>query len=165
MKAVKFKAEKAKDIKEFRGAKSGTLEPSEEAEKILGKVDFGILFAYLFRRFGYPNYGTDSYKSIASYYLTTPMEDVYLWCDPRPCECSMFGYVYTRDLELKVYEEYFKKDYEALEDESSVTYHIKEALNVAIQDLLTPTSVRDVGFNIKGKCANSGIVSSQPKAL
>lgn len=36
------------------------------------RIDYGHLFAYLFRRFGYPNFGWDDYKELAKYVLTTP---------------------------------------------------------------------------------------------
>jgi hypothetical protein len=42
------------------------------------QMDYGKLFAYLFRRFGYPNAGWDDYKELAKYYLTTPHPDLIL---------------------------------------------------------------------------------------
>lgn len=36
------------------------------------ELDYGKLFAYCFRRFGYPDRGWDDYKELVSYYLTTP---------------------------------------------------------------------------------------------
>lgn len=42
------------------------------------KVEYGPLFAYLFRRFGYPNCGWDNYKELARYLLTTPRPDLLL---------------------------------------------------------------------------------------
>lgn len=41
-------------------------------------LDYGRLFAYCFRRFGYPNVGWDAYKELAAYYLTTPRSDMLL---------------------------------------------------------------------------------------
>ncbi|MGH8159262.1 MAG: hypothetical protein ACREPQ_14170 [Rhodanobacter sp.] len=45
-------------------------------------VDYGHLFAYLFRRFGYPNIGWDDYKEMAAYALTTPRSDMLLFVSP-----------------------------------------------------------------------------------
>lgn len=41
-------------------------------------MDYGKLFAYLFRRFGYPNRGWDDYKQLTKYILTTPQKDMLL---------------------------------------------------------------------------------------
>ena len=40
-------------------------------EAIGGSLPQGSLFAYLFRRFGFPNTGSDDYKELCRYYLTT----------------------------------------------------------------------------------------------
>lgn len=49
------------------------------AERVLGEeMQQGSLFAYLFRRFGYPNRGSDPYKELASYMLTTTRKDMLL---------------------------------------------------------------------------------------
>lgn len=50
---------------------------------LLGKrPDYGRLFAYLFRRFGYPNTGWDDYKELVRYYLSTPLDDMILSVHP-----------------------------------------------------------------------------------
>lgn len=41
-------------------------------------IDYGHLFAYLFRRFGYPNAAWDNRKNLARYILTTPHPDLLL---------------------------------------------------------------------------------------
>lgn len=48
------------------------------------QVNYGELFAYLFRRFGYPVYGWDSYKDLVKYILTTPRKDMWLRIIPYP---------------------------------------------------------------------------------
>lgn len=45
-------------------------------------VDYGQLFAYCFRRFGYPNVGWDSRKALVDYHLTTPHPDLVLLVSP-----------------------------------------------------------------------------------
>lgn len=45
-------------------------------------VNYGALFTYLFRRFGYPNLGSDDYKEIACYALTTPEPDLVMKVSP-----------------------------------------------------------------------------------
>src|SRR5208337_4881861 len=46
------------------------------------EMDYGTLFSYLFRRFGYPNQGWDDYKQLAKYILTTPLPDMVLMIVP-----------------------------------------------------------------------------------
>jgi hypothetical protein len=46
------------------------------------KLDYGHLFTYCFRRFGYPNGASDSYKEIAQWNLTTPHKDMVLIVRP-----------------------------------------------------------------------------------
>jgi len=53
------------------------------AERVLGdKVEQGHLLAYLFRRFGHPNKGSDPDKDLASYLLTTHRSDMLLRITP-----------------------------------------------------------------------------------
>lgn len=46
------------------------------------EIDYGKLFAYCFRRFGYPDRGWDDYKELVTYYLTTPHPDLVLNITP-----------------------------------------------------------------------------------
>ncbi len=45
-------------------------------------IDYGHLFAYLFRRFGYPNVGWDDYKNLVCYMLTTPLPNLFMRITP-----------------------------------------------------------------------------------
>lgn len=45
------------------------------------EVEYGALFAYLFRRFGYPNMQWDTDR-LARYGLTTPRDDLFLVIEP-----------------------------------------------------------------------------------
>ncbi|ELG7182163.1 TPA: hypothetical protein ACXNGJ_003920 [Pseudomonas aeruginosa] len=60
--------------------------PSVEDPVITGvlgeSIQYGPLFAYMFRRFGYPNVGWDDYKELAKYILTTPNPDMLLQVVP-----------------------------------------------------------------------------------
>lgn len=46
------------------------------------EIDYGRLFAYCFRRFGYPDRGWDDYKELVAYYLSTPHPDLVLKITP-----------------------------------------------------------------------------------
>jgi hypothetical protein len=48
------------------------------------EIDYGRLFTYAFRRFGLPNAGSDGYKEIANWFLTTPHPDLLLILRPTP---------------------------------------------------------------------------------
>lgn len=64
-------------------ASGGGIRPGEVAVDIFGKEMNGAhLFAYMFRRFGFPNCGSDDYKNLCSYFLTTPMPGLYLLVTP-----------------------------------------------------------------------------------
>jgi len=55
----------------------------EVTERTLGeKVSQGSLFAYLFRRFGHPNKGSDPERNLASYLLTTTHPEMLLMITP-----------------------------------------------------------------------------------
>lgn len=45
-------------------------------------MDYGALFAYLFRRFGYQNTSSDDYKKLTQYLLKTPCKDLILGVTP-----------------------------------------------------------------------------------
>lgn len=65
---------------DFYGEKYG--DPSPVLSQFPDKIDYGHLFAYLFRRFGYPNVGWDSYKNLVCYLLTTPLPNLFLRITP-----------------------------------------------------------------------------------
>lgn len=70
------------------------------AREALGEnVPQGSLFAYLFRRFGYPNWGSDPYKELASYLLTTAHPDMLLRITPYAGgdPSISFSFVVTHD--------------------------------------------------------------------
>lgn len=92
----------------YTGASSGVICPGSLAQGVFGdELDFGRLFAYCFRRFGLPNIGSDDYKDIANYLVTTPLEGLFLrieikaHCDPF----LLFGYVVTQAIQHKLLQE------------------------------------------------------------
>jgi len=69
----------AKPNGEFCGAVGGVFYPNDWASEIFGEeLDYGRALAYLYRRFGYTIWGSDPYKEICEYILTTPMDGVAL---------------------------------------------------------------------------------------
>jgi hypothetical protein len=89
--------------------------PKEVAltDPVVGKVfgdqlDYGHLFAYLFRRFGYPNYGWDDYKDLARYILTTPRGDLLMEVIPyvgnHTCISFSFLVPSARMREIELYD-------------------------------------------------------------
>lgn len=61
---------------------SDLVDPGDIATEILPGLRGGQLFAYLFRRFGYPNPNWDSRKNLVSYALSTPDPNVILLITP-----------------------------------------------------------------------------------
>jgi hypothetical protein len=58
-----------------------------------------VAFAYLWRRFGPPWAGGDSHKTLATYYLTTPDPDVFLWLSLGTSLALSIGYLIERGLD------------------------------------------------------------------
>ncbi len=67
-------------------------------------IEYGPLFAYLFRRFGYPNYGWDDYKELAKYILSTPLPDMVLKIVPYCGNSSdiSFSFFITSEAQRKI---------------------------------------------------------------
>jgi hypothetical protein len=59
-------------------------EVADHAERVLRKGSWSTLFAYLFRRFGPPNSGSDDDREIARWVITTPMDGVHLSLFAKP---------------------------------------------------------------------------------
>lgn len=112
------------------------------------QMEYGPLFAYLYRRFGPPEEGSDPHKEIACWYLTTPDGDVVLWVSPRPSGAKYsFGYGINAGR--------FDDRRNADQRQTVVC-----ALQEAIKDLLVPTNVRDVYINAIGKVPDAEVHSS-----
>jgi|GEM_PF-3913369 len=62
-------------------------------------IEYGSLFAYLFRRFGYPNTGWDDYKELAQYHLSTPCKDMTLQVTPFAGNDSVITFTFLVPLE------------------------------------------------------------------
>lgn len=122
----------------WQEAKGGEIWPGDIAFKIVGDINYGTLFTYMFRRFGPTEYGSDDYKNIAEWFLTTPNKNVALIVSPNPSGCKhCFGYMVNSG-------EFSHRWSEA--QRQAVTL----ALTATIKDLLYPTNVRDVFINAAG---------------
>lgn len=95
---MSYKIKQATNLKGMTGAIGGTFYPNNLAEKVFVRpLEYGSVFAYLFRRFGYPIHGWDSDKDICSYTLTTPLSDVCLWVNIK--SGVDFGYMISQELD------------------------------------------------------------------
>ena len=129
---------------EWNGAMGGLVWPGQLVIEALGNAEYGPLFTYMFRRFGMPEWGSDDYKEIAQWYITTPDENVVLNVVPKPSGVKLsFGYQVKR----AVYNDY--RNPEQIRT-------IEDALKTAMRDLLTPVSVRDIFVNALGIVKNPG---------
>lgn len=137
----------------------GMLDPGSIAENVFSEINGGELFAYLFRRFGYPNIGWDKEKQLVEYAITTPIDDLFLTVFPytggnRPD--LMFGYSLSRSIEEAVSKEVFgNREIPHWEWEKwspdTLLYRCNEALKQALLDLKRPVYIRDIAINCLGK--------------
>jgi hypothetical protein len=68
---------------------NGIIDPDVWADEIFGAgIQGPWLAVYMLRRFGWPNAGSDDYKNLCSWCLTTPVEGLYLLVTPYLGEAS-----------------------------------------------------------------------------
>lgn len=67
---------------EFMKTERSPLEDPVITPLIGDYLDYGSLFAYCFRRFGYPERGWDGRKDLVQYFLTTPHPELFLGVRP-----------------------------------------------------------------------------------
>lgn len=84
-------------------------EVADYAESLLAKGDWSSLMAYLYRRFGPPNSGSDDHREIARWRITTPMEGVHVSMFVKPGPLSLIFHV---DATRAVIDAYVAKAYE-----------------------------------------------------
>jgi len=136
--------------------------PHSVAREVFGapKQDCrGIQFLYLFRRFGYPIHGWDDYKSLVSYFLTTPDDQVVLWRNPSPSPWSSFGYgihpALAREAQRAEYQ-WRCTDPRTVEWEGHPIYQrIDRAIQAAMNELFRPVSIRDTLYSIMGRVTDN----------
>jgi hypothetical protein len=85
----------------YIGAMGGIFDLKEPAKKIVGNLNTGDVFIYLFRRFGYPLQGWDKHKELVVYYLNTSMPGVVLSVQPNITRTGTFGYLLKEDIDQK----------------------------------------------------------------
>jgi hypothetical protein len=110
---MKWEMEQAKSLKGWTGCKAGPMLSGHKlAQEVFGRPDelhpektdnTGLTaFAYLWRRFGPPTFGSDSHKDLCSYFLTTEHPEVVLWITPSGSGVAYaVGYMVTNKLEEK----------------------------------------------------------------
>lgn len=78
------------------------------------QLDYGKLFAYLFRRFGYPISPWDNYKELVSYTLSTPTPNLLLRISPYVGDVARISIRFLSSRETMVsVEAYARRDREA----------------------------------------------------
>ena len=125
----------------------------EDIQGIIPNYDYGHAFTYLWRRFGPPTYGSDGYKELVSYVLTTKMEGVYLTCDCYLTSYIAFGIGLTREIYEKISPDCMKRR----EEWTEYMREAHKALLDAVRELKRPTNVRDWFINIEGRVKDKDI--------
>jgi len=138
---------KTEDEKNYEDAGGGFVWPEKFMPDIVRRIEYGNLFAYLYRRFGIPSWGSDDHKEIANWYITTPDPAVALRISPKPNRSSIavlnsginhnFGYV----IDTGVYRD---------RRNDRQVKAVEQALSAAMLDLLSPVFVRDVPIDAAG---------------
>ena len=82
----------------FQNSESDGLSTPVFAATVGDTVQYGALFAYLFRRFGYPNSGWDDYKQLTKYELTTPHPDLILGIVPHVSNSASLTFTFYASL-------------------------------------------------------------------
>lgn len=147
----------------WTAAMSGFFDPGKRASAILPGLRGEQLFAYLFRRFGYPNQGWDDHKELVRYLLTTPMDNVflevrpYLGCNYRHNVHRMFGYCISQYLEQQYLEElYYRSPRLSQQEREASALHQQyiNAFEATIRDLQRQVFIRDIPINCYGYIAS-----------
>lgn len=141
--------------------------PDIAEEVFADKWDYGHAFAYLWRRFGPPLEGCDSYKELVGYILTTGMKGVLLYISPKPHASTSFGYFATKQITWKLRTEWAYVLWRERKGDKVKTPRadrIKRAIKQAMEELKRPTNVRDWLINIQGlvdDCAPNKVEPSE----
>lgn len=132
----------------WQGAMAGIAHPGKYADDIFQNGDYASLFVYMYRRFGIPISGSDPYKEIACWYLTTPDTAVALIVSPRPSGLRYsFGYL----VDTNVY------NYHSHDDVEAIGIKVEPSLKQSMKDLLIPTNVRDTFINALGRVSDDEV--------
>lgn len=106
-----------------------------------------LLLPYLYRRFGPPFTGSDGYKELACYWLTTRRKGLSLWASCKGTTLQYcFGIGYSDTLGKR-----FPRN-ERRDSPPKIVRDCRAALVEAMRELLRPVCVRDAAFNILGRC-------------
>lgn len=115
--------------------------------------DSGLtLFAYCWRRFGPPWCGSDNYKELVNYYLTTRIDGMFLRVSCKAMELEYcFGVAWDDRIQSQL------PDWPPEDDGASlpIVSECKAALVEAMRELLRPVRVRDVSINCLGRCEHA----------
>lgn len=143
---------------EFKFVGSSILNPGLIAETIFENWDYGHAFAYLYRRFGPPFWGSDDYKELVCYELITSHKDIILTISPKFSVRRSFGYGVTTKLNEKLDMERVNNNIKRRLRETlhlEVKNYVEKMLTKAMMELKKPVSIRDSLINIEGKIDSS----------
>jgi hypothetical protein len=107
-----------------------------------------VAFAYLWRRFGPPAGGSDPYKDLAAYALTTAEPDVFLRVVTHGAALAYgVGYFALEG----VRSDFRNPRAENWREASPLARRVNQALFDSLRDLLRPVYIRDTAINIFGR--------------
>lgn len=120
-----------------------------------------IAFAYLWRRFGPPWWGSDPHKELVGYILGTPHPDVLLTVRPSGSGlCLCMGYLLTKALERELYEpmtawntafEHWWVEHYTESEEQRILCADEDGLNTSERAILETVRTRYAEASFSGK--------------
>ncbi len=127
----------------------------EVAEGFWGTLPYDSLFVYLFRRFGPPMVGSDDYKDLCRYLLTTNDKEVFVSVRLASYGFIMISPFVSQSLAQSARDEFFQSQYGAGEhhnaEKNPVTNRAYKAFEWFCNQLLLPVGIRDTQLNCLGE--------------
>jgi len=131
----------------------------QEVEPLLCKLDAGHAFLYLFRRFGFPNIGSDDHKNVCAYAIPCEVQGTFVILKIGGTRCSI-GWTATEELFNRYMEE--ERLMRHLPENSEFVTQCNWAIRKTLRDLLRPVFVRDVQRWIFGLQYNRELTPAKP---
>lgn len=115
-----------------------------------------LAFAYLWRRFGPPMRGSDAYKDLCAYILTTGDPEVWIWLRVTASELRYSAKALAREsISGAIWFEYERR---RAHISQPVSDRVRKVVKDAYRELLRPVPVRDIYINIFGRVPDDAVV-------
>ena len=126
----------------------------DEVDPRLNKLAAGKAFLYLYRRFGFPNSGSDRHKSVCEYMIECSAPGTFVILTVRSTLCKI-----TWSARRKQFNQYYDDERTTRRRKKKTKWmeQCHESTKEVLRDLLRPVFVRDVPIWIFGAEDEGGI--------